>query len=120
MLSKIIFIQLFFLTLGIPFNRFPISSVGIERLSSYDLASYSKLLDKLEQNVYFSVRTENNLELRNYQLQKLLIKNGFRDEAEFEHTRQLVKWEENKRNKKFFNYPSGPIRMEKINYDFLI
>ncbi|KAF7636034.1 hypothetical protein Mgra_00004483 [Meloidogyne graminicola] len=78
----LIFNYFFFLIIGIPFNRFPISAIGIERLGNYDLNNYIKLINKLKQKI--NLLKENNLII---EIKKLLIKNGFKDEVEFENTR---------------------------------
>lgn len=96
-----------------PFNRFPHSSVGIANLGSYRLAQFQNELRQLHERakamermaspkvITQQISKGNNgdwlRQERNARLAQLLVRRGFRDEAQFEYVRRLVGWEWEKR-----------------------
>uniref|UniRef100_A0A914HSB4 Mediator of RNA polymerase II transcription subunit 23 n=1 Tax=Globodera rostochiensis TaxID=31243 RepID=A0A914HSB4_GLORO len=82
-----------------PFDRFPISPSGIYRLGTDTLGDYQKKLQLLDGRVNALEDSKTPKKTRRLKLAEMLMKNGFRDEAQLKYLRHVVKWELEERQK---------------------
>uniref|UniRef100_A0A183C914 Mediator of RNA polymerase II transcription subunit 23 n=1 Tax=Globodera pallida TaxID=36090 RepID=A0A183C914_GLOPA len=82
-----------------PFDRFPLSPSGIYRLRTDTLGDYQKKLQLLDGRVNALDDSKTPKKTRKLRLAEMLKKNGFRDEAQLEYLRHVVKWELEERQK---------------------